>query len=85
MSCGGAWPPAVLGSLEGASVWSITANGPGGLFCLFTFVLSSALGTPVPVALTAAPGSMPESEVARQAWGQDLLLSHLDVRIKLNA
>jgi hypothetical protein len=56
MSWGGAWPPAVLGPLEGvegASVWPITANRPGGPSSIFTFGLSRVRGTPVPVALTA--------------------------------
>jgi hypothetical protein len=73
MSQGGAWPPAVLGPLEGASVWSITANGPGGPFGPFTFGLSRARGTPVPVVLTAAPRPTPESKTVSRVWGQELL------------
>jgi hypothetical protein len=48
MSRGGAWPPAVLGPLEGATVWPITTNGIGGPFSPFTFGLSRAKGTLFP-------------------------------------
>jgi hypothetical protein len=44
MSGGGAWPPVVLGPLEGTSVWPIIANGPGEPFGPFIFGLSRARG-----------------------------------------
>jgi hypothetical protein len=40
----------VFGPPGGASVWPITANGPGGPFSLFILDLSRAGGTPVPLA-----------------------------------
>jgi hypothetical protein len=61
MSRGGAWSPAVLDPLEGASVWPITTNGLGGPLSQFTLGLSRAKGTPAPMMLTAAPEPTPES------------------------